>query len=117
MSQLIDENVLIYRKQQSSIKQNNKRLLLTKLNKELFIQELFHLRINYLMTNKEISMFKKIDVKTVLKYLGKDPKFITIGRMNNQKLVLYYTKLGYSINQISSILNISKSLVKKYRNN
>ena len=116
MLQLIDEDTLLYRRKQSQLLQNQKRKSITKTNKDLFIKELFDLRMNYLMTNKEISLTKNVDIKTVNKHLNKDPKFVIIGRMDNKKLVDYYTKLGYSISQIAITLGVSKSLVKKYRN-
>ena len=120
MLQLIDDYIATQRiKKHNYIRGNiknykNKQNSLMK--KENLINQINNLRYNYLLSNKQISMKLEISLNTIIKYCGKDPKFITIGKMNNQKLVLYYSKLGYSNKTISSIINISKRQVIKYKN-
>ena len=56
-----------------------------------------------------------MDERTVFKLIGKEPKYVTVGLMTKEKLVLYYSNLHYSISQISEMLGISETSVKKYR--
>ena len=95
------------------VKQNSKQS--TQEKKEKLIQELLAYRLQYLATNKQIAQYFNMDERTVTKLIGKEPKYVTVGLMTKEKLVLYYSNLHYSISQISEILSISKVSVKKYR--
>ena len=91
-------------------KQSNKE------KKEKLIEEMLAYRLKYLATNKQIAQYFVIDERTVTNLIGKEPKYVTIGLMTKEKLVLYYSNLHYSINQISTILGISERMIRKYRN-
>lgn len=95
------------------LKENSKQS--TQEKKEKLIQELLAYRLQYLATNKQIAQHFNIDERTVTNLIGKEPKYVTIGLMTKEKMVLYYSNLHHSINQISEILSISKVSVKKYR--
>ena len=91
-------------------KQSNKE------KKKKLIEEMLAYRLQYLATNKQIAQHFYLDERTVFKLIGKEPKYVTIGLMTKEKLVLYYSNLHYSINQISTILGISERMIRKYRN-
>ena len=119
MQQLISKKEAKNRRRESIkpfneiVKQNSKQS--TQEKKEKLIQELLAYRLQYLATNKQIAQYFNMDERTVTKLIGKEPKYVTVGLMTKEKLVLYYSNLHYSISQISEILSISKVSVKKYR--
>lgn len=116
MQQFIDKKEAQDRRRESIkpfndiVKQTNKE------KKDKLIQELFAYRLQYLATNKQIAQHFGLDERTVFNLIGKEPKYVTIGLMTKEKLVLYYSNLHYSINQISEMLGISERMIRKYRN-
>lgn len=116
MQQLIAKKEAKSRRRESikpfneALKQANKE------KKEKFVQEMLEYRLQYLATNKQIAQYFDVDERTVTKLIGKEPKYVTVGLMTKEKLVLYYTSLHYSSAQIGEMLNISERMVKKYRN-
>lgn len=119
MQQFIDEKEVKYRRNSSSKSfnedKNNARKQIIKEKKEKLIEEMNTYRLKYLAKNKQIAQHFDLDERTVIKLIGKEPKYVTVGLMTKEKLVLYYSNLHYSINQISEILGISEISVKKYR--
>ena len=120
MFQFIEQNELEIRRQESISQYNigvkEKLKTITKEKKEKLIEEMNAYRLKYLATNKQIAQYFVIDERTVTNLIGKEPKYVTIGLMTKEKLVLYYSNLHYSINQISTILGISERMIRKYRN-
>ena len=119
MQQFIDKKEAQNRRNSSSKSfnedKNNARKQIIKEKKEKLIEEMLAYRLKYLATNKQIAQYFVIDERTVTNLIGKEPKYVTIGLMTKEKLVLYYSNLHYSINQISEMLGISEISVKKYR--
>lgn len=120
MQQLIDREEYKQRRCDSSIPfneaKNNTRKQHTKENQDILIQELEEYRLKYLATNKDISIHFNMDERTICKLIGKEPKYITIGRMSNDELVIYYSNLQYSNTQISKLMNINERTIRRYRN-
>ena len=120
MQQLIEPKEAKYRRNESIkpfneiVKQNSKQS--TKEKKEKLIEEMNAYRLKYLATNKQIAQHFVLDERTVFNLIGKEPKYVTVGRMTKKQLVLYYTSLHYSNAQISEILHLNIRNVKKYRN-
>lgn len=116
MQQFIDKKEAKDRRRESIkpfndiVKQTNKE------KKDKLIQELFAYRLQYLATNKQIAQHFDLDERTVFNLIGKEPKYVIVGRMTKKQLVLYYTSLHYSNAQISEILHLNIRNVKKYRN-
>lgn len=119
MQQFIDKKEAKYRRNESIkpfneiVKQNSKQS--TKEKKEKIFEEMNAYRLKYLATNKQIAQHFDLDERTVFNLIGKEPKYVTVGRMTKKQLVLYYTSLHYSNVQISEILGISERLIRKYR--
>lgn len=120
MQQFIDKKEAKYRRNESVkpfneiVKQNSKQS--TKEKKEKLIEEMNAYRLKYLATNKQIAQHFDLDERTVFNLIGKEPKYVIVGRMTKKQLVLYYTSLHYSNAQISEILHLNIRNVKKYRN-
>ena len=76
---------------------------------------MYEYKLHTLKTNDEIAQKFGLDKRTVDNILGGEYKFCLVGKMNTKKLVMYYTNIGYSISQISEMLEIDKSLVSRYR--
>lgn len=119
MQQFIDKKEAKYRRNESIkpfneiVKQNSKQS--TKEKKEKNFEEMNAYRLKYLATNKQIAQYFDLDERTVFNLIGKEPKYVTVGRMTKKQLVLYYTSLHYSNAQISEILGISERMIRKYR--
>lgn len=116
MQQLIDKKEAQDRRKASKKPFNDIVIQANKEKKDKLIEEMLAYRLKYLATNKQIAQHFHLDERTVLNLIGKEPKFVTIGLMNNEKLVLYYSNLHYSYTQISEILGISERMIKKYKN-
>lgn len=119
MQQFIDKKEAQDRRRESIkpfneiVKQNSKQS--TKEKKEKNFEEMNAYRLKYLATNKQIAQYFDLDERTVFNLIGKEPKYVTVGRMTKKQLVLYYTSLHYSNAQISEILGISERMIRKYR--
>lgn len=119
MQQFIDEKEAQDRRRESKKPFNDEFKEMSKQSnkekKKKIVEEMTAYRLKYLAINKQIAQHFYLDERTVTKLIGKEPKYVTIGLMTKEKLVLYYSNLHYSINQISEMLGISEISVKKYR--
>lgn len=119
MQQFIDEKEAQDRRRESKKPFNDEFKEMSKQSnkekKKKIVEEMTAYRLKYLAINKQIAQHFYLDERTVTKLIGKEPKYVTVGLMTKEKLVLYYSNLHYSINQISEMLGISEISVKKYR--
>lgn len=119
MQQFIDEKEAQDRRRESKKPFNDEFKEMSKQSnkekKKKIVEEMTAYRLKYLAINKQIAQHFYLDERTVTKLIGKEPKYVTVGLMTKEKLVLYYSNLHYSINQISEMLDISEISVKKYR--
>lgn len=119
MQQFIDEKEAQDRRRESKKPFNDEFKEMSKQSnkekKKKIVEEMTAYRLKYLTINKQIAQHFYLDERTVTKLIGKEPKYVTVGLMTKEKLVLYYSNLHYSINQISEMLGISEISVKKYR--
>lgn len=119
MQQLISKKEAKNRRRESIkpfneiVKQNSKQS--TQEKKEKLIQELLAYRLQYLATNKQIAQYFNMDERTVKKLIGKEPKYVTVGLMTKEKLVLYYSNLHYSNAQISEMLGLTIRAIQYIR--
>lgn len=119
MQQFIDEKEAQDRRRESKKPFNDEFKEMSKQSnkekKKKIVEEMTAYRLKYLAINKQIAQHFYLDERTVTKLIGKEPKYVKVGLMTKEKLVLYYSNLHYSINQISEMLGISEISVKKYR--
>ena len=119
MKQLIGNGIAKDRQDERSKRYNkDKYTPIKKANEEKKLQlkkDMYEYKLHTLKTNDEIAQKFGLDKRTVDNILGGEYKFCLVGKMNTKKLVMYYTNIGYSISQISEMLEIDKSLVSRYR--
>lgn len=116
MQQFIDKKEAKDRRRESKKPFNDIVIQTNREKKEKLIEEMLAYRLQYLATNKQVAQHFDLDERTVFKLIGKEPKYVIVGLMTKEKLVLYYSNLHYSISQISEMLGISERMIRKYRN-
>lgn len=119
MLQLIDKDIATLRKKENTIRQNKIKSHINKAKNEKkkkdLVLKLNELRYHKLMSNKEIAKSQNISLNTVNKYLGKEPKFINLTKVDIKNQIKKYTELNYSIRDISKMLNVSIGKIQKYK--